>query len=414
MPFIEAFRLALATIWSHKMKSGFSAIGVFIGVMFLIAVVSVLEGINRYMTDQVVGTFMGVNTFQLRQRPDFTSENVPRETWLEWRRRPPIYYEDAEAVVQGIASVPIQWAWQSSNWLDLEVEGHTVLGVEVIGASAGFFELKGYRIASGRPFSSQEVRTGQPVVVMGYELARRLYEGHDPLGQTLDIRGIPYRVIGIVESQGNVFGHSLDKFVVAPALSPIKRVVNRPRVLDRLLVKARTIEDLEVARQEAESVMRGRRHLRPGEPNNFELETSEAALDFWGQINKVLMTALPLLVGISLVVGGIVIMNIMLMSVAERTREIGIRKALGARRRDILRQFLVEAGTLAGLGAVLGIAAGLAIAATLKATTPLPASVAPWSVPVSVLLGAGVGIAAGLYPASRAARLDPVEAIRHE
>lgn len=414
MPLKEAVRLALATIWSHKMKSGFSAIGVFIGVMFLIAVVSVLEGINHYMTDQVVGSFMGVNTFQLRHRPDFTPEDVPRETWIEWRRRPRITYRDAEAVVTGIRSVPIEWSWYSRVSLDLEADGRTVPSVEIIGATEGYFAIKRYDLAYGRPFSAQEVRSGQPVAVLGFELARRLFGGRDPIGQTVQIRGLPYRVIGVVETQGNVFGQSLDKFVVTPALSPVKRFVNPPRVVDALIVKARDASELELARLEAEAVMRSRRHLRPTDPNNFVLETSEAALDFWGDINRVLMTALPLLVGISLVVGGIVIMNIMLMAVAERTREIGIRKSLGARRGDILRQFLVESATLAGMGAVLGIGAGLAIAAALKATTPLPASVAPWSIPVSVLLSAGVGIAAGLYPATRAARLDPVEAIRHE
>lgn len=160
--------------------------------------------------------------------------------------------------------------------------------------------------------------------------------------------------------------------------------------------------------------MRVRRRLRPNEENAFALETADAVLDFWGQINQILMVALPGLVSISLVVGGIVIMNIMLMSVAERTREIGIRKSLGARRRDILRQFLVESATLATLGAGIGIMVGLSLAGVVEATTFMPARVAPWSIAVAVLLGAGVGIGAGLYPASRAARLDPVDAMRHE
>lgn len=160
--------------------------------------------------------------------------------------------------------------------------------------------------------------------------------------------------------------------------------------------------------------MRSRRHLRPAQDNSFALESAAGVLDFWGQINRIMFAVLPGLVSISLVVGGIVIMNIMLMSVAERTREIGIRKSLGARRRDILRQFLVESALLATLGAAIGIGVGLAVAAIVNMTTPLPASVAPWSIVVGVLLGAGVGIAAGLYPASRAARLDPVEAMRQE
>ncbi len=221
-------------------------------------------------------------------------------------------------------------------------------------------------------------------------------------------------MVGVVEPQGKLFTISLDKFAVAPALSPIKRYVNPPRVVDALLVKTNTVEDLQTAMAEAEAVMRSRRALRPAQENNFSVETSEALLDFWGSINRVLMVALPGLVSISLVVGGIVIMNIMLMAVAERTREIGIRKSLGARRRDILRQFLVESATLAVVGAGIGVATGLLLAGVIQATTFLPARVAPWSVVVGVLLGAGVGIGAGLYPASRAARLDPVEAIRHE
>ncbi len=414
MPFREAVRLALQVIWAQKMKSGFSAIGVFIGVMFLIAVVSVLEGVDKYMTENVVEAFMGLNTFQLRQRPDFVADGVPREQWLAWRRREPITYDDADAVIAAITSVPVQWAWESTTGMDVEVDGRRIQSVRIVAATDGYFDIKGYDMASGRPFTAQEVRAGQPVAVIGFDLAEQLFAGGNPIGQEIPLRGIPYRVIGVVETQGNVFGASLDKFIVTPALSAIKRSVNRPRVIDQMLVKAGSPEELEIAIMEAEAVMRSRRQLRPGEENTFELETSEGVLEFWGNINRVLMTALPMLVGIALVVGGIVIMNIMLMAVAERTREIGIRKALGARRTDILRQFLVESAALAGLGAIAGIVCGFGAAALVSAVTFLPASVAPWSIPTAVGLGAGVGIMAGLYPASRAARLDPVDAMRHE
>jgi putative ABC transport system permease protein len=413
MPFLEAVRLALQTIWSQKMKSSFSLIGVFIGVTFLIAVVSIVEGMNRYMTDRFAGTFLGVNTFRLRRFPDFQAGDITDSTWRAWVRRPRITFQDAEAVARGL-TIPVITAWESEAGADVSYRGRTIPGVRIVGASEPYFAIKSFTIEEGRAFSAQEAKAGLPIAVIGHELADSLFPGVDPVGRELQIRNFPYRVIGVVERQGNIFGTSLDKFVVAPALSPVKNFVNPPGVVDALVVKAGSIEDMKLAMGQAENIMRARRLLRPSDPNNFELEGAEALLDFWSKISRILFTALPGLVGVSLVVGGIVIMNIMLMAVAERTREIGIRKSLGARRQDILRQFLVEATALSPVGAALGIGTGIAAAMLIAATTPLPASVAPWSLVLGVVLGAGVGIGAGIYPASRAARLDPVVAMRQE
>jgi putative ABC transport system permease protein len=338
---------------------------------------------------------------------------VTDSTWRAWVRRPRITFQDAEAVARGITT-PVVTAWESEAGADVAYRGRTIPGVRVVGATERYFEIKSFTIEEGRAFSAQEARVGLPVVVIGHELADSLFPGVDPVGRELRIRDFPYRVIGVIEKQGNIFGLSLDKFVVAPALSPVKNFVNPPGVVDALVVKARTIEDMKLAMAQAENVMRARRLLRPTEADNFELEGAEAVLEFWSKISRILFTALPGLVSISLVVGGIVIMNIMLMAVAERTREIGIRKSLGARRRDIMRQFLVEATALSTVGAALGIGLGIGAAMLVAATTPLPANVAPWSIAVGVLLGAGVGIAAGIYPASRAARLDPIVAMRQE
>ena len=413
MSFLDAVRLAFQTIRAQKLKSGFSIIGVFIGVMFLIAVVSVVEGMNRYMTDKFAGTLLGVNTFRLRQFPDVQIGNVTDSMWRTWMRRPRVTYEDAQAVAQGV-SVPVLAAWESNTRAALSAGRRQVKEVQVTAATELYFDIRSLNIEQGRAFTGQEVQAGLPIVVLGHDLADKLFEGQDPIGRDVKIFDIPYRVIGVVEKQGNLFGLSLDKFAVAPASAPLKRYVNQPRVIDALAIKAGTQADMREAMAQAEAVMRSRRHLRPREPDNFALETADEVLAFWGKISRILFYALPGLVAVSLVVGGIVIMNIMLMAVAERTREIGIRKSLGARRSDILRQFLVEATTLATVGASAGVGIGIALAALVAATTPLPAAVAPWSIVVGVILGAGVGIVAGVYPATRAARLDPITALRAE
>jgi putative ABC transport system permease protein len=411
--FLDAVRLAFQTIRAQKLKSGFSIIGVFIGVMFLIAVVSVVEGMNRYMTDKFAGTLLGVNTFRVRQFPDVQLGNVTDSMWRSWMRRPRVTYEDAQAVMKGV-TVPVLAAWESNTRAPLFVGRREVKDVEVTAATELYFDIRSLTIEQGRAFTGQEVQAGLPVLVLGHDLAEKLFEGQDPIGREAKVFDIPYRVIGVVEKQGNLFGLSLDKFAVAPATAPLKRFVNPPRVMDALAMKANSQPEMREAMAQAEAVLRSRRHLRPRQADDFALETADEVLDFWGKISGILRIALPFLPGISLVVGGIVIMNIMLMAVAERTREIGIRKSLGARRGDILRQFLVEATTLAAVGAAAGVGIGIALAALVAAVSPLPAAVAPWSIVVGVLLGAGVGIVAGVYPAVRAARLDPITALRAE
>jgi len=411
--FLDAVRLAFQTIRAQKLKSGFSIIGVFIGVMFLIAVVSVVEGMNRYMTDKFAGTLLGVNTFRVRQFPDVQLGNVTDSMWRSWMRRPRVTYEDAQAVMKGV-TVPVLAAWESNTRAPLFVGRREVKDVEVTAATELYFDIRSLTIEQGRAFTGQEVQAGLPVLVLGHDLAEKLFEGQDPIGREAKVFDIPYRVIGVVEKQGNLFGLSLDKFAVAPATAPLKRFVNPPRVMDALAMKANSQPEMREAMAQAEAVLRSRRHLRPRQADDFALETADEVLDFWGKISGILRIALPFLPGISLVVGGIVIMNIMLMAVAELTREIGIRKSLGARRGDILRQFLVEATTLAAVGAAAGVGIGIALAALVAAVSPLPAAVAPWSIVVGVLLGAGVGIVAGVYPAVRAARLDPITALRAE
>ncbi len=413
MPFYDAIRLALQTLRTQKLKSAFSVIGVFIGVMFLIAVVSIVQGMNRYVTDTFASTLLGVNTFRLRQFPDVQLGNVTDSVWRSWSRRPRVTTADAKAVIAGL-SVPATVAVESATRTGVMFGGQVAKDITLIATSEHYFDIRSFAIARGRAFTDREVDAGASVIVLGWELADKLFAGREPLGQDVRIARLPYRVIGVVERQGNLLGLSLDKFAIVPASAPAKRIVNPPGEIDALAVKAATPDDMREAMAQTEAIMRSRRHLHPREENDFALETADEVLDFWSKISRVLFLALPGLVAVSLVVGGIVIMNIMLMAVAERTREIGIRKSLGARRRDILRQFLVEATTLATVGAAIGVAAGIGLAGLVAALTPLPASVAPWSIGTGVALGTGVGILAGVYPASRAARLDPIAALRQE
>ena len=286
--------------------------------------------------------------------------------------------------------------------------------IDLTAASERYFEIKNLRIAVGRAFTGQENRSGAPVAVLGDAVAQRLFVDRPPLGRNVRIGGVPYRVVGVVEKQGSLMGFPLDRFVVVPALSPAQNLVNPPGILDAFLVKARSEPEMREAMSQAEGIMRSRRHLRPRQDDNFVLDTSEGIQRFWAGISRILMIVMPGIVIVSLVIGGIVIMNIMLMAVAERTREIGLRKSLGARRRDVLRQFLAESTAIAAVGAAFGIVAGIGLTVLINAISPLPASVSPTSIILGVVMGAGVGVVAGVYPASRAARLDPIAALRQE
>ena len=412
MPVWESFRLALQMIRAQKLKSGFSLIGVFIGVASLIGAWSIVNGVNRYMTEKFAQTLFGVNTFQLRRRPIFTP-NVPDSVWRAWRRRPRIQFGDAEAVTAAL-TVPVITAWQSSENVSVFYADKEARDIELTAASERYFDIKNLRIAVGRAFTTQENRSGVPVAVLGDAVAKRLFVDRTPLERNVRIGGTTYRVIGVVEKQGSVLGFPLDRFVVVPAHSPAQNLVNPPGVLDALLVKASSEVEMREAMEQAEGVMRSRRHLRPRQDDNFVLDTSEGVQQFWAGISRILIVVLPGVVIVSLVIGGIVIMNIMLMAVTERTREIGLRKSLGARRRDVLRQFLAESAAIASVGAVFGILAGIGLTVLINAISPLPASVSPASILLGAVMGTGVGVIAGVYPASRASRLDPITALRQE
>jgi len=412
MPFFESVALALNTIRVQKLKSFFTLLGVMIGVMFLIAVVSIVQGMSNYVENDFAAKIIGVNTFTFRRRPNF-NPNTTDDQWREFQRRPRIYAADAE-LVRSVLPTGNKAAIVNQNFLYASSKLSRPRQVQAIATEAAYFDIKKLVVESGRAFSAQEVGAGAKVIVIGTDVADHLFNGLDPLGREVRIGGMPYTVIGVLEKQGSVFGFSLDRQAIVPWTTPVSRLIQPKGDLQSMIVQGSSREEMQDGIENAREVMRGSRHLAPGRPDNFALETEDSALAFFDGLKRQMIvfgTALP---AIGLVVGAMVIMNIMLVAVAERTREIGIRKALGARRIDILSQFLIEASTLSVVGAGIGIALGLLAAKIVSWLTPLPTAVAPWSILMALVLGAGVGIVAGVYPASRAARLDPIAALRQE
>jgi putative ABC transport system permease protein len=412
LPLIDSIRLALAQIRVQKLKSFFTLLGVTIGVMFLVAVVSIVEGMSRYVENDFIGRILGANTFTIRRFPWF-GNNVTAEEWREWQRRPRVYHSDVQ-LVSAVLPMGTRYAVESQEnvWAQSpfvrprQVDAHAVEG--------DYFTIKNYKLSSGRAFTQQEMELGAPVVVIGDETAKYFFPDLTPVGREIRIGGLPYQVIGVIEHQGSLFGMSLDKMAIAPFQSPLHRLTNPRGDIDGLMVQAQNPMLMNDVMETVREALRGARHLRPSERDNFVMETSASALVGFQQVRKTMTVAGTALPAIGLVIGGMVIMNIMLVAVAERTREIGIRKSLGARRRDILSQFLVESATLSTLGAIIGILLGILAAKIVQWNTPLPAAVAPWSIVAATLLGTIVGIVSGVYPARRASRLDPIEALRQE
>lgn len=409
----DAILLALAQLRVQKLKSAFTLLGVTIGVMFLIAVVSIVEGMGKYVEEDFASRLIGTNTFTVR-RFDNVAGGPGGNRGSDSRaaqRRPLLRMPDVDAVRAALP--PSMSATISSETFKYaSAPGARPRQVQAVSTDANYFAIKKFAVDQGRAFTDQEVRAGSPVLVIGVDVADHFFPGLNPVGRTLRVSGVPFTVIGVVEKQGSVFGFSLDRLAIAPYTSPMQRIIRPLRDFSSLIVQAPTQADLAEGIELARGSLRAFRGLRAGEPDNFGIVTQDAAFGFIKQLKGRLVlfgTALP---AISLIVGAMVIMNIMLVAVAERTREIGVRKALGAKRQDILSQFLVEAATLSTLGAAIGIGLGIGLAKLVAVFTPLPAAVAPWSIAAALVTGAGVGIGAGLYPASRASQLDPIAALR--
>jgi len=401
----ESAGIALGALRANKMRSFLTLLGTIIGVMSVIAVLSFVEGLNRFVSDKLLAS--GSNVFYVDKYGFITSQ----EQFDAVRDRPDVTIEDADALRLGVAHARLVIA-QTNAQVEAHYKNKDVKGIQLRGRSPGYEIVDDLQLESGRQFTDVDDQRRRMVAVIGPELAEDLFGNLDPIGREIRLGSDTYQVIGVTVAKGKLFGQSQDRFAAVPVRSFIKTRMERGSI--DISVKSVDQGSMDLTQQEARTVLRGRRHLRPGVPDNFGITTSENVMQLYNTLTGGIFVVTIGVAAISLLVGGIVIMNIMLVSVTERTREIGIRKASGARRRDILTQFLVEATTLSMSGGLIGIIFGVSLALLAGLVTPLPAAVSIPSVIAGILMSLLIGVFFGSYPAWRAARLDPIEALRYE
>ncbi|MCE9628315.1 MAG: ABC transporter permease, partial [Candidatus Eisenbacteria bacterium] len=398
--------IALGGVRANKLRSFLTLLGIIIGVASVIAVVSFVEGLNKFVTQKLLNA--GANVFVIDKYGFITSQ----QQFEDARGRPPVTLDDADAVRAAAPHAALVVA-QAQSSAPIRYRSRAVKAVSVNGRSAGYDLVDDVAIEYGRHLSELDDRERRPVVVLGPEVAEELFGGGDAaLGHSVRVGRYEFEVVGITKAKGKLFGQSQDRFVTVPIKTFQKFWQERGSF--QLSVKSVDQASLELAQQEARNILRARRHQRPGQADAFGITTSETWLQLYRTLTGGIFVVSIGVAAISLFVGGIVIMNIMLVSVTERTKEIGIRKALGARRRDILTQFLVESTTLSLAGGIIGILLGSSLALLVGAVSPLPAALSPVAIVLGVIMSTGVGVFFGSYPAARAARLDPIEALRYE
>ena len=401
----ESIGIALGGLRANKLRSFLTLLGIIIGVASVIAVVSFVEGLNRFVTQKLLNA--GANVFMVDKYGFITSQ----EAFEAASKNPDVTLDDADALREGMRHASMIVA-EAGSAAPLRYRGKVMKGVPVNGRGAGYDLVDDQAIERGRHLSELDDSERRPVAVVGPEVSDELFGTLDPIGRELRIDRYEFEVVGVTKAKGKMFGQSQDRFVTVPIRTFQKYWQERGSF--QLAVKSVDQASLELAQQEARNILRARRHQRPGQPDRFGITTSETWLQLYRTLTGGIFVVSIGVAAISLFVGGIVIMNIMLVSVTERTKEIGIRKALGARRRDILTQFLVEATTLSLTGGLIGILLGASLALLVGAVSPLPAALSMTAVLLGVVMSTAVGVFFGSYPAARAARLDPIEALRYE
>jgi putative ABC transport system permease protein len=406
MQFSEAVKLALQSLWANKLRSILTLIGVVMGVASVIMVITLTNTANDYMGTKLSG--YGADVFTIaREGLIFGPDD-----YAKFQKRKMVKLEDYQAIRDGCVHCK-EVGTSLSRTTKVVHNGKSTTDTELRGYTDSMFSLSNTNIALGRALTPGDVDHGSHTVVVGYDVVDNVMADGDPLGQEVRVDGVPYTVVGVGERQGKTFGQSQDNWVAIP-ISAYQHTYGSN---ESLTVYARANGDAKVmerAEDEVRVIMRSRRHQAPGTPDEFEVQTNDTFLDIWKQISQLFVFIVLALASISLVVGGIVIMNIMLVSVTERTREIGVRKALGARQKDVLLQFLIESALMSTLGGIIGILIGVGVAELITMIFDISVNVSIGSVLLGMFMATGTGVFFGVYPASKAAKLDPIVALRSE
>ena len=408
MQLLEGVMVALEALWANKLRTILTLLGNIVGVMSVIAVVSIIDGANSYIENEVAGEGSGVFAVQQVNGLYILSDF---DKFLKSLHNPKITLSDLAFLRTHVTLAEYMDA-NLSVGAEVRNRALSIKSVLTVGRSENYPLLGRWDLKDGRHFSSLEVQHSNDVAVIGFDVADRLYSGVDPIGKEIRISGMPFRIIGVLAQKPSGLGSNANLMVVMP-ITAFQKMFGTHQSLT-ISIKAISLDQVNACIDQTRLAMRSLRRLGPKREDNFAITTSENLLKLWATISSKIFNVLIGIVSISLVVGGIVIMNIMLVSVTERTREIGIRKAVGATRMNILWQFLVEAVTLSSVGGILGIAAGFVIAAVIALFSPLPYAIKIWSIAIGMGVTFAVGVFFGAYPAVQAAKLDPIEALRYE
>jgi len=408
MNFAEAIRIALQSLWANKLRSILTLLGVVIGVAAVIAVVTFVNGINGYVAEKIFN--LGADVFIISKVTPVVT-NV--DQLLEGEKRKDLKMEDYRAVLDACDHCTMVGASTFNPNGHIRYGEQSLSDTWVRGLTPSMAAILDLDLTAGRMLNDNDENNRSNVTVIGTDVADTLFPGVDPLGKELRVEGQLYTVVGVGKKQGKTLGQTRDNYAAIPITTYLKQFGSHTSI--RISGKANGVgSQLDAAIDEARAILRARRHDRPGKPDSFAAETNASFLSIWSNLSGTFFIAMIAIAAISLIVGGIVIMNIMLVSVTERTREIGIRKAMGARSQDVLLQFLIESATMALVGGLLGVLFGIVFAKGITALIGMPSAIKTWAVAAGLVVSASVGVFFGVYPAKRAARLDPIAALRFE